>query len=441
MSLHDRAWRALTTETPPALDIRGAGHPILPARTACSDAVTAAMAVALQAVSIVDSRRGRHAPLPVELDLRHVAAAAVSERIGHLVGRPVPAGFAPLSRFWPTSDGWIRIHANYPWHRDRALAVLGCEEAGFGDAVRAWRAEELEAALTDAGALGVVVRTPEEWGAHPQAQAIRHLPVASWERGGQQRRLPPGRFLQDVRVLDLTRVIAGPTATRVLAGWGAQVLRVDPPYLPEIDGQTIDALSGKRSACLDFRDRGGRRVLDELLGGADLLVHAYRPGALARFGLNTAALAERYPGLSVVSITAWGAPGPWAGHRGFDSLVQAATGLAAIEGTDEEPGTLPAQVLDHATGHLAAAAAALSLVDGPRHTTLSLAQTAQWLLSGGTSSRRQHEPAAIDPGPFLVQLRGAGRTVRVVAPPGRIGSAAPRWSATTAMGADEPTFS
>ena len=190
-----------------------------------------------------------------------------------------------------------------------------------------------------------------------------------------------------IRVLDLTRVIAGPVATRYLAALGADVLRLDPPHRPELPLQARDGLLGKRSALLDFGTPDGFARLHELLSLADVLVHGYRPHALDRFGLAPQALAERHPGLVVVSLSAWGSRGPWGGRRGFDSIVQAACGIAAAESPDgERPGALPCQLLDHGTGYLCAAAvlralAAQAAGGGTLFREFSLARTGHWLLS------------------------------------------------------------
>jgi crotonobetainyl-CoA:carnitine CoA-transferase CaiB-like acyl-CoA transferase len=183
--------------------------------------------------------------------------------------------------------------------------------------------------------------------------------------------------------------------------------------------------------------------MEELLAQADLVVQGYRPGALARYGLHPDELAHRHSHLSMVTLSAWGTAGPWAGRRGFDSLVQCPTGIAAAEGDGDRPGTLPAQVLDHATGYLAAAAGLLALEgaqrgDPPRTVELSLAQTAQWLLSAATT--RRHPPKDPDPDAFLVTLPGAADAVQVVGPPGRAGDLSPHWTFTSDLSSHPPTF-
>src|SRR5262249_4211076 len=157
--------------------------------------------------------------------------------------------------------------------------------------------------------------------------------------------------------LDLTRVIAGPVATRTLALLGADVLRIDSPELPEIPAQHLDTGMGKRSTLLDLARPADRQTFEDLLATAGVVVTGYRPGALDRFGLDTSALHQRSPALVVASVSAWSTSGPWSGRRGFDSIVQTACGIADTEATaDATPGALPVQALDHATGYLLAAA-------------------------------------------------------------------------------------
>ncbi len=418
----------------------------LPSRLPALPAMLAAVSASTLAAAVLDATRSGQQPAQVFIDAEHVALAARSERYARIGGTAPQDLFAPLSRFWQTSDGWLRLHANYAWHRERALRVLGVQEQplAVAEAVLGWRGEDLEDALAAAGALGFAVRTPEQWRAHPQGRAVASLPLALWQaQPGPPQPLPAGRGAAGVRVLDLTRVIAGPVATRMLAAWGADVLRLDSPDLPEIPAQAVDTLPGKRSADLDFRTAEGSARLQQLLAEADVLVQGYRPGALARFGLDLQALAARHPHLTVVTLSAWGPVGPWGTRRGFDSLVQCPTGIAALEGTPQAPGTLPAQVLDHATGYLAAAAALLSLAgvargEHPQSVQLSLAQTAGWLLSTGTTIP---EPARDQtPDGYQITLPGAAQPVQVVAPPGRTAHLSPAWSRTTQLGADHATF-
>lgn len=349
-------------------------------------------ACALAAAELGARRTGGEVPA-VRVDDGAVATAFVSERHLLVDGR-APETFAPLSRFWRTADGWVRTHANYPHHRARLLSALGVPEDP--DAVAAALAErsarEVEETVYAAGGLAVALRTPEMWAADEQGVEVAERPLV--ERGRLDS--APARVLTPVgrdpllpaaglRVLDLTRVIAGPVATRTLALLGADVLRVDAPGLPELADQHADTGFGKRSALLDLP--AGRDVFEELLATADVVVTGYRPGALDRFGLTPEALAERRPGVVVAQLSAWGAYGPWGGRRGFDSLVQVATGVAAVEGSSAgRPGALPAQALDHGTGYLLAAGVLRALgeqaeVGGSRVVRVALARTAGWLLA------------------------------------------------------------
>jgi crotonobetainyl-CoA:carnitine CoA-transferase CaiB-like acyl-CoA transferase len=328
--------------------------------------------------------------------------AAAFDSLGHLriAGRR-PAGFAPLSGFRPTSDGWIRLHANYPHHAARLMEALS---AGNPQAVEhtllRMTALEAEDAITGNNGAAAAVRSRDEWvltpmhavaGAgqwitFPRPPAASHGSVrpASWVPSAE-----PLRPLAGLKVLDLTRVIAGPTATRLLGALGADVLRIDPPQLPELVDAFVDSGFGKRSAEADFGNAAALEAVRGLVDSADVVVTGYREGSLDRFGLGPAGLSLARPGLVVVTLSAWGSAGPWNGRRGFDSLVQAACGIAQQYGgtTDGgwKPGALPVQALDHATGHgMAAAVIALlaeRLSTGTGGTArLSLARTAEELL-------------------------------------------------------------
>ncbi|MFJ8803238.1 CoA transferase [Streptomyces sp. NPDC102487] len=420
---------------------------------------------ALAAAELAAERTGRARVPHVTVDDGAVATAFVSERHLRVDGR-APVSFAPLSRFWRTADGWVRTHANYPHHRTRLTAALGLADDATPEDVAAVLAErparEVEETVYAAGGLAVALRTPEEWAAHAQGRAVTARPLI--ERGlldsAPARALaPPGGAgpllpAAGVRVLDLTRVIAGPVATRTLALLGADVLRVDAPHLPEAADAHADTGFGKRSTTLDLAT--GRRGFEELLATADVVVTGYRPGALDRFGLTPEALAERRPGLVVAQLSAWGAYGPWSGRRGFDSLVQVATGIAVTEGSAEQPGALPAQALDHGTGYLLAAAVLRALTersgDGRgRLVRLALARTAAWLTDGvardpGDSAGLGTENAATGlpyevPDTWLTDRDGpaghlryalppvafAGGPTDWARPPGTWGADAPRW--------------
>ncbi|MFE6383699.1 CoA transferase [Streptomyces roseolus] len=396
---------------------------LLPARLPVMDLARAAVAVC--GLAAVEHARVAG---PVRVDDGAVATAFVSERHLRVDGR-APVAFAPLSRSWRAADGWVRTHANYPHHRAALLAALGAADSveAVAEAIGGRRAVDVETAVYGSGGLAVALRTPGEWAGHAQGRQVAARPVLSRERLDEA---PTRRRPGPPRVLDLTRVIAGPVATRTLALLGADVLRIDPPGRPELPDQHADADVGKRTAALDLDRRADRRTFDELLDAADVLVTGYRPGALERYGL------ER-PGLVTARLSAWGDYGPWGGRRGFDSLVQAATGIAVTEGLEEEPGALPAQALDHGTGYLLAAAVLRSLTErerdgGGRLVRLSLAQTGHWLT---------HGLPRYDPERYLAESEGPlGRLRHAVSPVAYEGGPA-GWSRPPGVaGADAPVW-
>src|SRR6516165_2847531 len=441
----DEGWRPLFADAAGFLGLSPepvmvAGVPGgLPSRLPAGDAAIACVATALTTAAVLQRHRGGLRP-QVQLDAAHVATAIRSEAHLRVNGHSFGSGFAPLSRFWRAADGWVRTHGNYPWHQQALLQALGttADPEAVGSAISERPAEAVEADVVAAGGVAAAVRAAGQWQQHPQAIASTGRPPiggAVIEGAPPRRREPAGRPASGLRVLDLTRVIAGPVATRYLAALGADVLRVDPPHRPELPLQCYDGLPGKRSAILDARTPDGLGRLHQLLDEADILVHGYRPGALDRFGLGTGSLAERHPGLVIVSLSAWGGPGPWSGRRGFDSLVQAASGIAMTESPDgDRPGALPCQLLDHGTGYLAAAAALegvrrQSRTGGTHAFALSLAATATWLLSAATPEPVPGAAAGPVPGAaasgtqppageYLTTLWSGGTPVTVVTPPG-----------------------
>jgi crotonobetainyl-CoA:carnitine CoA-transferase CaiB-like acyl-CoA transferase len=375
-------------------------------------------AAALAAAECHRLRTGRRQR--VEVEQRRALAVFRSERYMRIDDGAAPPLRDPLMGFYETRDGrWIQLHTNFPHHRQGVVKLLGCadDHAAVSEAIRGWEGAVLDQALADAGLCAALIRHPGEWNALEQAAALAALPLMEIERidGAADRVEPPmpiGREVSDagdrgvlrgtgavharplsgVRVLDLSRIIAGPVAGRTLAQHGADVLLVNGPHLPNIAPLVVDNGRGKRSALLDLRRDEARATLHALANEADVFLQAYRPGALAAHGFSPEALARAKPGIVYVSICAYGHTGPWAQRRGFDSLVQSATGIAWTEreaagGT--APKHLPCQALDHATGYLAAFGAMAALmrraVDGGSwHVRVSLAQTGRWLQSFGT---------------------------------------------------------
>lgn len=270
-----------------------------------------------------------------ELDADQTAAVFQSDRHLRIDGTSPPV-WGALSRFFRTSDGWVRTHGSYPHHAHRLLRAFdmqpGASAEAFARRLLGRTGAEASACATAAGALCVVVENEDP----PVDAALRARPLVSVaRREGERRSRRPAASqaapLRGIRVLDLTRVIAGPVATRTLALLGADVLRIDPPAMPELSWQHLDTGHGKRSTLLDLASDAELSTFERLLESADVVVTGYRASALTELGLDPTALIQRHPGLIVARLTAWGSDGADADRRGFDSLVQAASGISWIE--------------------------------------------------------------------------------------------------------------
>lgn len=428
-------------------------------RTGTSTGLAAVLpveALAMASVSAAGRAAAAWSGVPaseVVVDAARVGSSFRADQLIRIAG-VTPSRFAPLSGFLAAADGWVRTHANYRHHRARLLAALGIEDRDDtgGDvrerlaaAIAERPAREIEEAVTAHDGIAAAVRTRREWLAEPAGAAVAGESLVDViRRDPHGRRGPLQRSMRRnhprrARVLDMTRVLAGPVATRTLALVGADVLRVDPPNLPELAAQHVDTGIGKRTTVLDARSPEFRTLLED----ADILVTGYRPDGVTRLGLDPAALLAEHPDLVVVRLDAWGWSGPWAGRRGFDSIVQAACGIADLTGHDGAPGALPAQALDYATGYLAAATALLGLAERPETggsvRDLALARTADWLFATGSMPDPPTSSAPVDDAPALRQPLGDDE----VAPPALIlpahsglwsepahpiGSDPPRWN-------------
>jgi len=436
------------------------GAPTLTSAFAVSEFAAAAIAAAGVAVSGLEGATGGGAA-EVTVD-RGLADAWFASAITP-VGWQIPSPWDAVAGDYQTADGWIRLHTNAPRHKAAALGVLGvaADRELVAEEVAGWSGEELEAAVVSAGGCAAVMRSAAEWARHPQGAAVAKEPLVHWtttDAAGSARhwRPSPGRPLDGLRVLDLTRVIAGPVATRFLAGLGADVLRVDPPDWHE-PAVVPDMTLGKRATRVDATTTVGRDALERLIADADLLVHGYRPGALeALVPLDRRRVLR--PGLVEVSLDAYGWSGPWAGRRGFDSLVQMSSGIAeaGMRWADaSKPTPLPVQALDHATGYLAAAAAVVALGRVRREgvassARLSLARTAVELVAAvperveGPRSERalrqaQRPGAAQRPKPTRIETRWG--PADVLPSPLTIGDTRLNWQrGPTELGSDEPRW-
>ena len=358
-------------------------------------AQTCIAAAGLAAAHIHKLRSGQSQQVAV--DMRHAVVECRSERYLRVDGKPPPPAWEAIAGVYRTRDRrFVRLHTNFPLHRDAVCRVLNCkaERDDVQAALLRWDAEAFETAAYAAGGVVAMMRSYDEWSDLPQARELAALPVIAIEKIGEAAPKPwraGDRPLAGVRVLDLSRVIAGPVAGRTLAAHGADVMLISGPGLPAIPWLTIDTGRGKLSSFVELKREQGRQTLRELLGEADIFSQGYRPGSLARLGFSPHEAARINPGIVFVSLSAYGHAGPWAERRGFDSLVQTATGFNHAEGQAagvDGPKELPAQILDHATGHLMAFGAMMAKArqaseGGSWHVRVSLAQTGRWLWNLG----------------------------------------------------------
>jgi len=333
----------------------------------------------------------------VTVDVRAAAAAMRSARYLTIDGKPPKELWDPLSGYYPAKDGrWVSIHCNFPNHRDAAMGVLGIPDncaasrAAAEEASRAWDGLALEEAIHAAQGCAGLARAAAEWAQHPHAAAVAVQPLLEIQKIGEAKPepLPIGiRPLSGIRVLDLTRVLAGPTCARTLAEHGADVLKISGAHLPDSGVSEFDTGIGKLSAHLDLRTPAGIDTLRGLLREADVFSQSYRPGALAARGFSPEQAAEIRPGIVYVTLSAWGTAGPWRERRGFDSIVQTVSGMAYAQG-GEKPRLMPVSVIDYVSGYLMAFGAMVALARRAREggswlVRVSLARTGKWIVDRG----------------------------------------------------------
>src|SRR5215203_5763587 len=392
-----------------AVEITDAADPILPTpfRIGETSAATVA-AVGLAVSDLWEFRTGRRQDVAV--DSRQATASLRSSHYLKMDGAEVSTERNTIMGFYPAKDGrWSYVHANFPNHRAAALSVLGVPEDrdAVRQAVAKWDAQELEEAIIAAKGAGGMVRTMDEWAQHPQSAAVATLPLLEIVKIGDAppEPLPEGsRPLSGVRVLDLTRVLAGPTCARTLAEHGADVMKITAAHLPNLGYQEYDTGHGKLSAQLDLRQPGDLDTLLGLIRETDVFSQGYRPGTLADRGLSPEALAELRPGIVFVTLSAFSHLGPWASRRGFDTVIQTVSGITNRQGElfpGKEPGPqfYPVSAIDYLTGYLMAFGAMIALArrakeGGSWLVRNSLAQTGRWLVSRGQVPESELEGVA-----------------------------------------------
>jgi len=444
-----------------AVQIGGGTDPILPTPFRIGETSAAALgAVGLAVSELWELRTGRRQEVAV--DTRQATASLRSGHYMKLEGAPVSTERNTVMGVYPARNGrWSYLHCNFPNHRAAALAVLGVGEdrEAVRQAVAKWDALELEEAIIAAGGAGGMVRTMDEWARHPQAAAIASLPLMEIVKIGEStpEKPPDGdRPLSGVRVLDLTRVLAGPTCARTLAEHGADVLKITAPHLPNLGYQEYDTGHGKLSAHLDLREPREVETLRQLVREADVFSQSYRPGTLAARGFSPEALARLRPGIVMVSLSAFGHAGPWAARRGFDTVVQTVSGITSRQGAlfpGPEPGPqfYPVSAIDYLTGYLMAFGAMVALARRAREggswlVRISLAQTGRWLVGRGEVPEAElaSVPAEFTPAELarwtITSDTPAGR-LHHLGPVVRLSETPPRWARPSVpLGYHEPVW-
>ena len=391
-------------------------------------------------------------------DVRVARAAAERECTGYFQkDGSTPNAWAPFSGLYETADGHVRIHANFDHHRDGALQLLGLDagqhdKADVAAALAGWSAQDFEDAAAEAGLVVSRARSFDEWVRHPHALASAEEPPLRLTRIGEalpEPMQPTGRNsrpLEGLRALELTRILAGPVCGRTLAAYGADVMLVNAPHLPNIDN-LLDTSRGKRSALLDLRKLEGSNTLRQLVAEADVFIEGYRPGGLAALGFAPENLAALRPGIVSASLSAYGIRGPWSARRGFDSLVQTATGFNHAEAQafgSASPQALPVQILDYASGFLMALGVQAALLrrareGGSWHVSVSLLSTANWLRRLGRTAQTPDRKAGLKDG---LREYPCEEAVLLGMPHGAEFSETPaRWERSSALpGRDEPVW-
>jgi crotonobetainyl-CoA:carnitine CoA-transferase CaiB-like acyl-CoA transferase len=420
--------------------------PVLPTPFRIGDLGAASIAAAAaQAARLLAQRTEMAQTVHVDVD----AAAAAMRSSRYLTSAPpLPSPTRRPVGFYRTGDGrYVFLQRLFAHHHVRQLTVLGLPTDASDEAItqRAldWDGAALEEAVVEAGACGALVRTAGEWARHEQGRALAEMPLFSITKIGDSEPEPAGsgdlRPLCGTRVLDLTRVLAGPMCARTLAEHGAQVLRVGTAAVPDDEQMMRDSGHGKRSTELDLKSAPDVGILRRLVRGADVFSQGYRPGALDRLGFSPAELAELRPGIISVSLSAYGRTGPWSTRRGFDSVVQSASGIAAeLSGANGVPRALPANPLDYTTGYLAAFLVMVALErrareGGSYHIDLSLAQTGRYLTGLSRAdpalvAQREPDIARRRLDELMITRRTPFGLLRYLAPVARLSGTPPRWN-------------
>ncbi|KAF2112701.1 CoA-transferase family III domain-containing protein [Lophiotrema nucula] len=362
------------------------------------------IALSALAAALFHATRNDKSVPRITVSAEHACVEFKSERLYVLNGKPAPSSWGTIGGLHKAKDGYVRMHDSFPSHRKNALRILDLKEGATREDVARkmldWKAIDLETTAFRRGAVIVALRSFGEWGALPQAQAVADLPILidKAAEGKPYIGSTKGKkCLSGIRVVEMSRVIAAPVAGKTLAAHGADVIWITSPNLPDLPDLDRDLARGKRTVQLDIKNSEDKAKLLKLLRTADVFIQGYRPGSLAGQGLSTEELVRLNPNLIIANLSAWGLEGPWAQNRGFDSLVQTASGINVADaerfGAGEPARVLPCQAFDHGAGYLLATGVTAALykraVDGGAYeVNVSLAGVMKYIRSLGQYSEK-----------------------------------------------------
>ena len=401
----------------------------------------------------------------VAIDARRAAAAL---RSTHYLQMPDDTGaFQPVvnsrhehmitcTQPWPTKDGrWFLPHFGLPNLQARVQKVLGCEfhPDAVGKAVAEWDALDLEAAIDEARACGAMVRSNDEWLATEHGKVLAGKPIVEIIKiaDSDPEPFPEGdRPLSGIRALDLTRILAGPIAARTLAENGADVLMIAAEHLPQIKEHVMDTSHGKRSTFLNLKDKAGADKLRELARNADVFSQGYRPGEMAKMGFAPEDLAALRPGIVCLSISCFGADGPFSHRAGWEQVAQTVTGICndGADTNNGRPKLLPAAACDYTTGYLGAYGVLLALArrareGGSYHVRVSLCQSGMFIYRQGKTRfdapNMDLSDAELDA--LRVETATSHGPLRHLGPVLQLSETPPQWERPTPkFGGDQPVW-
>jgi len=446
---------------PAAGEVGITGHdPVFSARFKIGETTANILAgIGVAVTDIHELKTGRRQR--VEIDVRHAAATCQSSKFlrqeaggsWKSVESPSMAHMRSITQPWQCKDGrWYLPHFNLPHLHDRVIRVLGCASnaQAVERAVAQWNSHDLEEAIAQARACGSIVRSNAEWLEHPHGRMLAGKPLVEITKIGDSDPIPfPGgeRPLSGIKVLDLTRILAGPIAARTLAENGADVLMVTAKHLPQVPEHVMDTSHGKRSCFLDLGKADDVATIKTLVRNADVFSQGYRPGIMDKHGLSPEQLAVERPGIVCLSISCYGAGGPFSNRAGWEQIAQCATGICLDNG-DARPKLLPASACDYTTGYNGAYGVLLALArrareGGSYHVRVSLCRSGMYIYKQGHVTYPQPDmglsEAELDA--IMIESKGGHGTLKHLGPVLKLSETRPYWDKPSpVLGSSAPTW-